>query len=169
LLADSFHLSLFTILFPLHPLPLFPPFTIIPTRISFHPFFIFSFYSSPSPTLLPSLPTLYQFLVLIRLPKIKEWVDSKDPHATIIPFSGAFELKVKGRSGTRGEKGRGSGGALVCLYCMYWSNLRSWLQNLMLVRCSQMHGTWVSMFCVHLVLLIVQTFIGRRGNPQISP
>merc|ERR1711862_1005128 len=28
------------------------------------------------------------------LPKIKEYVDKNDPGATIIPFSGAFELKL---------------------------------------------------------------------------
>lgn len=28
------------------------------------------------------------------LPKIKEWVDARDPDAIIIPFSGSFELKV---------------------------------------------------------------------------
>ncbi|GBL95276.1 Obg-like ATPase 1 [Araneus ventricosus] len=28
------------------------------------------------------------------LPKIKEWVDKNDPKASIIPFSGAFELKL---------------------------------------------------------------------------
>ncbi|XP_054709941.1 obg-like ATPase 1 [Uloborus diversus] len=28
------------------------------------------------------------------LPKIKEWVDKNDPRAAIIPFSGAFELKI---------------------------------------------------------------------------
>ncbi len=35
------------------------------------------------------------FVVIFRLPKIKEWVDSKDPNATIIPFSGAYELQVR--------------------------------------------------------------------------
>lgn len=29
-----------------------------------------------------------------RLAKIKEWIDARDPAATIIPFSGALELKV---------------------------------------------------------------------------
>ena len=29
-----------------------------------------------------------------RLVKIKEWVDERDPHATIIPFSASLELKV---------------------------------------------------------------------------
>ena len=29
-----------------------------------------------------------------RLVKIKEWIDARDPNATIIPFSGALELKV---------------------------------------------------------------------------
>lgn len=29
-----------------------------------------------------------------RLVKIKEWVESRDPQATVIPFSGALELKV---------------------------------------------------------------------------
>lgn len=29
-----------------------------------------------------------------RLPKIKEYVDAHDPGATIIPFSGAFELQL---------------------------------------------------------------------------
>jgi hypothetical protein len=29
-----------------------------------------------------------------RLPKIKEYVDSHDPGATVIPFSGAFESKL---------------------------------------------------------------------------
>ena len=29
-----------------------------------------------------------------RLVKIKEWIDSRDPNALIIPFSGALELKV---------------------------------------------------------------------------
>ena len=29
-----------------------------------------------------------------RLAKIKEWIDARDPNATIIPFSGALELKV---------------------------------------------------------------------------
>lgn len=28
------------------------------------------------------------------LPKIKEWVDKNDPGSQIIPFSGAFELKL---------------------------------------------------------------------------
>ena len=37
----------------------------------------------------------YCFLYFyVRLAKIKEWIDAKDPNATIIPFSGAFELKV---------------------------------------------------------------------------
>ena len=27
--------------------------------------------------------------------KIKEWIDARDPNATVIPFSGAFELKVE--------------------------------------------------------------------------
>ena len=30
-----------------------------------------------------------------RLAKIKEWIDARDPNATIIPFSGALELKVQ--------------------------------------------------------------------------
>lgn len=29
-----------------------------------------------------------------RLSKIKEWIDTRDPHAVIIPFSGALESKV---------------------------------------------------------------------------
>ena len=29
-----------------------------------------------------------------RLLKIKEWVDERDPHATVIPFSGTLEQKV---------------------------------------------------------------------------
>ena len=33
------------------------------------------------------------FLIL-RLLKIKEWIDANDPGATIIPFSGAYELKL---------------------------------------------------------------------------
>lgn len=31
---------------------------------------------------------------VFRLKDIKAWVDENDPHATIIPFSGAFEQKV---------------------------------------------------------------------------
>ena len=34
------------------------------------------------------------FLYICRLVKIKEWIDKNDPGATVIPFSGAFELKV---------------------------------------------------------------------------
>ena len=34
------------------------------------------------------------FLQMFRLPKIKEWIDTRDPNAIIIPFSGALELKV---------------------------------------------------------------------------
>ena len=30
-----------------------------------------------------------------RLAKIKEWVDTRDPHALLIPFSAGLELKVK--------------------------------------------------------------------------
>ena len=33
--------------------------------------------------------------VCYRLLKIKEWVDERDPHATMIPFSGALEQKVR--------------------------------------------------------------------------
>ena len=29
-----------------------------------------------------------------RLSKIKEWVDTRDPHALLIPFSASIELKV---------------------------------------------------------------------------
>ena len=43
-----------------------------------------TFPPAPSPPL-PPLP---------RLMKIKEWVDSHDPQATVIPFSGALELRV---------------------------------------------------------------------------
>ena len=32
--------------------------------------------------------------LLPRLVKIKEWVNSHDPQATVIPFSGTLELKV---------------------------------------------------------------------------
>ena len=42
--------------------------------------------AAPSPPL-PSPPPP-------RLMKIKEWVDSHDPQATVIPFSGALELRV---------------------------------------------------------------------------
>jgi obg-like ATPase 1 len=28
------------------------------------------------------------------LPKLKEWIDSNDPGAIMIPFSGAFEAKI---------------------------------------------------------------------------
>jgi hypothetical protein len=38
--------------------------------------------------------TILQFYFYFRLPKIKEYVDSHDPGATIIPFSGAFESKL---------------------------------------------------------------------------
>ena len=38
--------------------------------------------------------SLLSFLILFRLPKIKEYVDAHDPGATIIPFSGAFESKL---------------------------------------------------------------------------
>ena len=34
------------------------------------------------------------FQFIFRLPKIKEFVDAHDPGAMIIPFSGAFELKL---------------------------------------------------------------------------
>jgi hypothetical protein len=30
----------------------------------------------------------------LRLAKIKEWIDAREPKATIIPFSAEFELKV---------------------------------------------------------------------------
>ena len=35
------------------------------------------------------------FIFLLRLLKIKEWVDARDPGALLIPFSGAFESKVE--------------------------------------------------------------------------
>ena len=39
--------------------------------------------------------TLYSVICCgCRLAKIKEWIDARDPNATIIPFSGALELKV---------------------------------------------------------------------------
>ena len=33
-----------------------------------------------------------------RLAKIKEWVDSRDPHAIIIPFSAGLELMVSSQN-----------------------------------------------------------------------
>ena len=33
-------------------------------------------------------------IMFFRLPKIKEYVDSHDPGAMVIPFSGAFESKM---------------------------------------------------------------------------
>ena len=39
------------------------------------------------------IPTL-KWNVVCRLAKIKEWVDKTDPGATILPFSGAVELKL---------------------------------------------------------------------------
>ena len=39
--------------------------------------------------------------VVCRLSKIKEWVDSRDPHALIIPFSAGLELKVCTRARIR--------------------------------------------------------------------
>ena len=33
-------------------------------------------------------------ILLVRLPKIKEWVDEHDPGSAIIPFSGCLELKL---------------------------------------------------------------------------
>ena len=32
---------------------------------------------------------------MIRLKDIKAWIDANDPAAMVIPFSGAFEQKVK--------------------------------------------------------------------------
>lgn len=34
------------------------------------------------------------FICLLRLAKIKQWIDENDPGAQLIPFSGAFEQKV---------------------------------------------------------------------------
>ena len=47
-------------------------------------------------TVLWSMPgyIVYSVVCMHRLAKIKEWVDARDPGATIIPFSGALELKV---------------------------------------------------------------------------
>ena len=36
----------------------------------------------------------YRLCCVCRLSKIKEWVDRRDPHALIIPFSAGLELKV---------------------------------------------------------------------------
>ena len=33
---------------------------------------------------------------VFRLLKIKQWIDENDPGAQLIPFSGTFELKVRG-------------------------------------------------------------------------
>ena len=33
-------------------------------------------------------------VVIIRLMKIKEWVDAHDPGSAIIPFSGSLEMKL---------------------------------------------------------------------------
>jgi len=37
---------------------------------------------------------IFYLLLLIRLPKIKEWIDAHDPGSIIIPFSGALEIKL---------------------------------------------------------------------------
>ena len=39
------------------------------------------------------------------LPKIKEWIDKNDPGATIIPFSGAFELNLEDLEADEANKG----------------------------------------------------------------
>ena len=39
-------------------------------------------------------PYLYWWCFVFRLPKIKEWIDARDPGAAIIPFSGELESKV---------------------------------------------------------------------------
>ena len=44
--------------------------------------------------ILPSQRPLSSSLFSSRLSKIKEWIDARDPHAVIIPFSGALESKV---------------------------------------------------------------------------
>ena len=44
--------------------------------------------------ILPSQRPLSSSLFSSRLSKIKEWIDTRDPHAVIIPFSGALESKV---------------------------------------------------------------------------
>ena len=43
---------------------------------------------------MPVFTTWNVALHYYRLVKIKEWVDERDPHATVIPFSGALEQKV---------------------------------------------------------------------------
>jgi obg-like ATPase 1 len=37
---------------------------------------------------------MYTNVLIKRLPKLKEWIDSNDPGAIMIPFSGAFEAKI---------------------------------------------------------------------------
>ena len=37
---------------------------------------------------------MYTNVLIKRLPKLKEWIDSNDPGAIMIPFSGAFESKI---------------------------------------------------------------------------
>lgn len=40
------------------------------------------------------LPIALFSLSVVRLVKIKEWIDANDPGAILIPFSGALELRL---------------------------------------------------------------------------
>ena len=42
----------------------------------------------------PYVKLFFFFCILLRLIKIKEWVDKNDPGAVIIPFSGVFENRL---------------------------------------------------------------------------
>lgn len=57
--------------------------------------FLSHLYSPPSLPACPLTPSVYPLPPsLSRLMKIKEWIDSHDSQATVIPFSGALELRV---------------------------------------------------------------------------
>ena len=74
----------------------------------------------------------YRLCCVCRLSKIKEWVDRRDPHALIIPFSAGLELKVCTHIPVRIRK-------VTCRFCLVVEQLWGAHAHNTLTHVSQQH------------------------------